>query len=71
VLAANGVDPDAARTRQASADEKQYLADVHNLAVNLGIEGTPAFVVGDTLINEANPQALKEAIAAAKKAAKG
>jgi protein-disulfide isomerase len=68
ILTANGVDPDAARKHQQSADEKRYLADVHELAVNLGIEGTPAFVVGDTLIPGADPQALAQAIAAARKA---
>jgi protein-disulfide isomerase len=67
ILAANGVDPNAARAHQQSADEKKYIADVHNLAVNLGIEGTPAFIVGDTLINAADPDALAAAIAQAKK----
>jgi len=68
ILADNGVDPDAARKHQQDADEKRYIADVHQLAVNLGIEGTPAFVVGDTLIPGADPQALGQAIAAARKA---
>lgn len=67
ILAANGVDPDAARAHQKDADEKRRLGDAHNLAVALGIEGTPAFVVGDTLIPGADPQALGQAITAAKK----
>jgi protein-disulfide isomerase len=71
ILADNGVDPDVARVHQQNANEKRRLEDTHNLAVALGIEGTPAFVVGDTLIPGADPQALTQAIAAAKKAKKG
>ncbi|MGE5565795.1 MAG: DsbA family protein [Parcubacteria group bacterium] len=67
ILTANGVDPAAARTHQQDAEEKRRLEDTHNLAVALGIEGTPAFVVGNTLIPGADPQALGQAIAAAKK----
>jgi protein-disulfide isomerase len=68
ILTANGVDPDVARVHQQNANEKRRLEDTHNLAVALGIEGTPAFVVGNTLIPGADPQALSQAIAAAKKA---
>jgi protein-disulfide isomerase len=68
ILTANGVDPDVARVHQQNTNEKRRLEDTHNLAVALGIEGTPAFVVGNTLIPGADPQALSQAIAAAKKA---
>ena len=68
ILTANGVDPQVARKHQQDADEKRRLEDTHNLAVALGIEGTPAFVVGTTLIPGADPQALGQEIAAAKKA---
>lgn len=67
ILTANGVDADVARVHQQNPDEKRRLDDTHNLAVALGIEGTPAFVVGDTLIPGADPQALGQAIAAVKK----
>jgi len=71
ILTANGVDPDVARVHQQNANEKRRLGDAHNLAVALGIEGTPAFIVGNTLIPGADPQALGQAIAAARKQLKG
>lgn len=64
ILAANGVDPAAARRSQASDERKRYLSDVHEVANQLGLQGTPAFIVGDTLIPGADPEALKAAIAA-------
>lgn len=64
IMAAHGIDPQAARQAQASAERKRYLQDVHGIASGLGIEGTPAFIVGDTLIPGADPDALKAAIAA-------
>lgn len=67
IVAAHGLDPTAARRRQAAPDHQRYLADQHKLAAELGIQGTPAFVVGDTLIPSADPDALKAAIAQAKK----
>jgi protein-disulfide isomerase len=67
ILTANGLDPKAARARQAAAEQKRYLEDVHKLAAALGIQGTPAFVIGDMMIPGADPVALKQAIAAAKK----
>lgn len=66
ILAANGLDADAARGRQQAAEQKRYLDDVHKLAAALGIQGTPAFVIGDTMIPGADPVALKKAIAEAK-----
>jgi protein-disulfide isomerase len=67
ILTTYGGDPAAARQAQQSNAQKEYLADVHKLAAELGIEGTPAFVVGDVLIPGADPTALKQAIAAARK----
>ncbi len=54
----------AARKVQASAARKAYLQEVHGIANGLGIDGTPAFIVGNTLIPGADPDALKAAIAA-------
>jgi protein-disulfide isomerase len=70
ILAANGVSPEAARAQRTSPEQQRYLADQQKLAAELGIQGTPAFIVGDTLIPGANPEALKAAIAAAKAKAK-
>ncbi|MFZ5670990.1 MAG: DsbA family protein [Pseudomonadota bacterium] len=64
LMAEHGVDPAAARAEQASADRRRYFQDVHGIAERLGIEGTPAFIVGDTLIHGAAPDRLKAAIAA-------
>jgi protein-disulfide isomerase len=64
IMAAHGIDPAAARAEQISAARKRYLQDVHAVASGLGIEGTPAFIIGDTLIPGADPDALKAAIAA-------
>lgn len=64
IMTAHGIAPDAARAAQAAAERKRYLQDVHAIAGGLGIDGTPAFIVGDTLIPGADPDALKAAIAA-------
>lgn len=66
ILTLNGVNPGEARRRQESAEQRKYLEDQHKLAAMLGIQGTPAFVVGDAMIPGADPVALKEAIAEAK-----
>jgi protein-disulfide isomerase len=66
ILAAHGVSPEAARARQKSAEQQRYLDDQHKLAAALGIQGTPAFIIGDVMIPGANPEALKAAIDAAK-----
>lgn len=67
ILTLHGVSPAAARERQQSAEQRKYLEDQHQLAAALGIQGTPAFVVGDVMIPGADPLALKQAIAAVKK----
>lgn len=66
ILTVNGVNPAAARQRQQSAEQRKYLEDQHKLAEALGIQGTPAFIIGDVMIPGADPLALKQAIAEAK-----
>lgn len=66
ILASHGIDPAAARARLQSSEQQAYLADQHKLAAALGIQGTPAFVIGDMMIPGADPAALKEAVEAAK-----
>jgi protein-disulfide isomerase len=46
-LLANGLDP---ATTIASADDVRHIKDVRDLALALGANGTPTFVVGDTMI---------------------
>ncbi len=65
-LAEVGVDPAMARKNAEHPLIARQIEDTHALALNLKIEGTPAFVVGDTLIPGADIPALKAAIAAAK-----
>jgi protein-disulfide isomerase len=61
-----GLDPAAVRKAAAGADIHRQILDVHALAEGLGLEGTPAFVVGDTLVPGADLEALKAAIQQAK-----
>lgn len=60
---------DVERLRQDMDDPaiEAYLDETHQLARELGIEGTPAFVIGDTLVPGAVGEArLKELIAEAR-----
>jgi protein-disulfide isomerase len=65
-LAAIGLDP--AELRKASTDPAiaRQILDTRALATSLKIEGTPAFIVGDTLVPGADLPALKTAINIAK-----
>jgi protein-disulfide isomerase len=60
-----GIDPAQARKAAQASDIERQLLDTRALAQNLKIEGTPAFVVGDTLIPGADIAALRTAVAAA------
>lgn len=57
-----GVDLDKAKAAGESQAVTQHLADTEALAKTLALQGTPAFVVGDTLIPGADINALKLAI---------
>ncbi|MBS0334842.1 MAG: DsbA family protein [Proteobacteria bacterium] len=65
-LAELGIDAAAARKEAAQPMVERQILDVHALAEALKIDGTPAFVVGDTMIPGADIAALKAAIAKAK-----
>lgn len=64
IIIAHGLDPAAVRREQASDARRKYLSDVHDIATGLRLEGTPAFIIGDTLIPGADAEAVKVAIAA-------
>lgn len=64
ILTAHGVSPAAARAAMADGKRQTYLRDVQTLAHDMGIDGTPAFVVGDNVVHGADPESLKAAIAA-------
>jgi len=66
VLASAGLNVGQARLKGNDAEVTRHLQDVHDLAVTLGVEGTPAFFVGDKVVAGADMQALKQAIAEAK-----
>jgi protein-disulfide isomerase len=61
-----GLDPAAVRRASVDPAIARQIADVHALASALKIEGTPAFVVGNTLIPGADMAALRAAITVAK-----
>ena len=67
VLREAGLDPAAARKAAAGDKAAGVLADNTKLAQALGIEGTPAFIVGDRIVPGADLEQLRAAIAAARK----
>jgi protein-disulfide isomerase len=65
-LAAVGIDAAAARKDAQHPLIERQILDTHALAEAMKIEGTPAFIVGNTMIPGADLAALKAAIAATK-----
>lgn len=65
-LAVAGVDPANARHAAEDPAIERQLADTRALAQALKIEGTPTFIIGDTLIPGADMPALRAAITVAK-----
>jgi protein-disulfide isomerase len=63
-LAAVGIDAAAARRDAQHPLIERQILDTHALAEAMKIEGTPAFIVGNTMIPGADLAALKAAIAA-------
>ena len=61
-LAAAGVDPALARKAANDPAIERQILDTRALATALKIDGTPAFIVGDTLIPGADLPALRAAI---------
>jgi len=65
-LRAVGLDPAAVRKASADPAIDRQLLETRALAQSLKIEGTPAFVVGDTMVPGADIGALRAAITQAK-----
>lgn len=61
-----GLDPAAVRKAAASPAITEQLDDVRTLAQALGLQGTPAFIIGDYVIPGADLDAVKAAIAKVK-----
>jgi protein-disulfide isomerase len=67
LLTRNGITPASARALDQTPAQQQYLADVRQLAKDMGFNGTPAFFVEDDYISGAQTEVLKAAIARAKR----
>jgi protein-disulfide isomerase len=65
-LAEVGIDPAVARKDAQHPLIERQILDTHALAEAMKIDGTPAFIVGDTMIPGADLPALRAAIAKAK-----
>jgi protein-disulfide isomerase len=61
-----GLDPKAVRKASLDPAIQTQIQDIRLLARNLGLEGTPAFVVGDYMIPGADIGAVKAALAQVK-----
>ena len=68
ILRAQGYNPATIHAQARSPEISQHIADVSKLARDLRIAGTPAFIVGDTMVEGADTAALQAAIDAARKA---
>jgi protein-disulfide isomerase len=66
VLKANGVDLAAAAPVEKASTTTAAITDTRELAHALGVDGTPAFVVGDQVISGAQMDALRAAVAQAR-----
>lgn len=66
ILRANGIDPSPLDNPGALVEIDRQLADIQALAAKLHIDGTPGFVIGDTLVPGADWDAVKAAIAQAR-----
>ena len=65
ILQAHGVSPADLTNSATMAQTSTHLSAVKQLAITLGIEGTPAFIIGDTLIPGEDPDGLRAAVKAA------
>jgi protein-disulfide isomerase len=67
VLTRNGVDLAKDKALSDAKSITDHLAENHALARDLGVDGTPAFVIGDAVISGARLDDIQAAIAAARK----
>jgi protein-disulfide isomerase len=66
LVKAHGGDPSKLEAEFQAPDFSAQIDSVQKLATTLGLQGTPAFIVGNTLISGENTAGLKAAIAAAR-----
>jgi protein-disulfide isomerase len=67
VLSHNGVDMAKDQALAAAKPITDHIAENHALARDLGVDGTPAFVIGDTVISGARLEDIQAAITAARR----
>ncbi len=66
LLGTLGLDPAVVRANAASAEVKAHIDRVLQLGTDLGITGTPTFIIGDTVIDGAKLDELEKAVTAAR-----
>jgi protein-disulfide isomerase len=66
IARAHGVDPGVLDHGPIREQAQAQILAVRKLAIDLGIEGTPAFIVGDTLVPGDDTSAVTQAIAQAR-----
>ncbi len=71
ILTAHGVTPASLDDASLKAQTSEQLAAVRRLATDLGLEGTPSFIIGDTLVPGENMDVVRAAIKAARGAGHG
>ncbi|MDR3512290.1 MAG: DsbA family protein [Caulobacteraceae bacterium] len=64
ILAAHGVTAATLQDATLKTEAATQLADVRRLAIGVGIEGTPAFIIGDTMVPGEDMDAVRAAIKA-------
>jgi protein-disulfide isomerase len=69
VIVQNGINPNEAAEIGASNEVTTHLVDVQKLASQLGLSGTPAFIIGDTLVPGADMAKVEDLIVQARKKA--
>jgi protein-disulfide isomerase len=62
ILTANGLNPATIKASGEADAITDHLTATHTLGTTIGVQGTPAFVIGETMIPGADIEALKAAI---------
>jgi protein-disulfide isomerase len=70
IAKAHGLDPAKAEDASARTAEDAQIADIHTLAEKLEIDGTPTFIIGDTVVPGEDMDAVRTAIDKARSTAK-
>jgi len=70
IAASYGVDPTKAQQGPLRAAADAQLTDAHKLASDLNVDGTPTFIIGDTMVPGEDMTSVRDAIAKARAGAK-